>query len=368
MPDLHSTLNRVRKRIKQYRGTRAINEQNTKATLIEPLLRALGWNLEDLEEVQREYRRKKSNKPVDYGLFILREPRLFIEAKALGQNLSDSKWASQIMGYAAVAGVKWVVLTDGDEYRIYNSHASVPIEEKLFRSVRVSEESPAAEQTLALLSKDRLGEAEIDKYWNAYFVDRQVASTFEDMFAGEPDPSLLSLLRKRTGLGRADLKSSLTRARIHVEFPIEVAVEPGARPRQRRRPRATDPTRTARRSARRADSDTIVVPARKEGFEKVFLGENRWYAIRITEKRLGQLKYIAAYQSKPISAVTHIAEIDRIEPYKGTGKYMVVFKGPSQAIGPVPIRRGKNAPQGPVLVTRTDLLRASCLEDALGTT
>jgi hypothetical protein len=28
-------------------------------------------------------------------------------------------------------------------------------------------------------------------------------------------------------------------------------------------------------------SDTIIVPAREDGFSELFLGENRWYAIRI---------------------------------------------------------------------------------------
>lgn len=72
---------------------------------------------------------------------VLREPRLFIEAKSLGENLDVRRWANQIMGYASVAGVEWVVLTNGDEYRIYNSHAAVPVDEKLFRVVRVSDGS-----------------------------------------------------------------------------------------------------------------------------------------------------------------------------------------------------------------------------------
>jgi hypothetical protein len=45
------------------------------------------------------------------------------------------------MSYAVVAGVDWVLLTTGDEYRIYNSHAAAPVEDKLFRSVRLSEPS-----------------------------------------------------------------------------------------------------------------------------------------------------------------------------------------------------------------------------------
>lgn len=43
------------------------------------------------------------------------------------------------LSYATVVGVRWCVLTNGDEYRIYNSHAAVDVEQKLFRSVRTSD-------------------------------------------------------------------------------------------------------------------------------------------------------------------------------------------------------------------------------------
>lgn len=71
--------------------------------------------------------------------------------------------------------------------------------------------------------------------------------------------------------------------------------------------------------------DTIVVPAQEGGFESVFLGEDCWYAIRIAGGMLPRIKYIAAYQSAPISAITHYAAVDRIEPYGDGGKYRVVF-------------------------------------------
>jgi len=152
MAGLSQTLEEVRKRIALYRG-KGINEQNTKTALIDPVLRALGWDVGNLEEVSQEYKRRPQDKPVDYALFLLRTPKLFVEAKALGQNLDDRKWSSQIMGYATVAGVKWVVLSDGDEYRIYNACVDVPVEEKLFRTVRISDIHSGAEETLGLLSK-----------------------------------------------------------------------------------------------------------------------------------------------------------------------------------------------------------------------
>lgn len=73
--------------------------------------------------------------------------------------------------------------------------------------------------------------------------------------------------------------------------------------------RVTSPENIARRKARRARSDTIVVPAREQGFKEVFLGENRWSAIRIGAAMKEKIKFIAAYQIRPVSAVTHIADV-----------------------------------------------------------
>src|SRR5262245_11096096 len=104
---------------------RALGEQNTKASLIEPILEALGWAVRDPDEVHREYKATSKDSPVDYALALLREPKLFVEAKGLGEVLSDRKWIAQVLGYAVVAGVEWCVLTDGDEYRFYNATAAV---------------------------------------------------------------------------------------------------------------------------------------------------------------------------------------------------------------------------------------------------
>ena len=73
-PPLASILATARKRIAQA-GKKGLNEQDTKATLIEPVLRALGWDTESVDEVQREYRVKRQHKPVDYGLLANRTPR-----------------------------------------------------------------------------------------------------------------------------------------------------------------------------------------------------------------------------------------------------------------------------------------------------
>lgn len=220
MSDLSKTLADVRSRIEQY-AKKDLNEQNTKATLIEPIMRALGWDTEDVEEVAREFKVKRRDKPVDYGLLQLRKPRLFIEAKALGKDLHDRRWANQIMGYAAVAGVEWIVLTDGNEWRIYNTHAPVAVDEKLFRSVRLTEDGAEdVAKTLDLLSKARLEESRIDVLWRAQFIDRHVQEALEQVFLPDNDMLLVNFVAGRTkDLSIEDIRDSLRRCNVTLEFP-----------------------------------------------------------------------------------------------------------------------------------------------------
>lgn len=91
------------------------------------------------------------------------------------------------------------------------------------------------------------------------------------------------------------------------------------------------------------DLDTIIVPALEEGFNETFLGENCWYAVRISVPMISRIKYIAAYQVYPISAVTHYAAVERIEKYKDTGKYILYFKGRAKKIEKIPLGDNKMA-------------------------
>lgn len=106
-------------------------------------------------------------------------------------------------------------------------------------------------------------------------------------------------------------------------------------------------TSRASRKQRKSLSDTIIVPARKDGFDNVFLGENAWWSIRIKESKIPDLKYIAGYQVAPVSAVTHIAKIKTIvESDVDPGKYKVIFDGPPQEIKHIPLGK-KSKIQGP---------------------
>jgi Uri superfamily endonuclease len=111
--------------------------------------------------------------------------------------------------------------------------------------------------------------------------------------------------------------------------------------------------------------DTIIVPAQKEGFDRVFIGEDCWYAIRISGGMLEKIKYIAAYQTQPVKAITHYAPVDRIEPYGEGGKYKLVFSEKAKEMPkPIPFAdAAQGAMQGPRYTTFTKLMAAKKLTD-----
>ena len=111
--------------------------------------------------------------------------------------------------------------------------------------------------------------------------------------------------------------------------------------------------------------DTVVVPARDDGFEEVFIGENRWHEIRIHGTMRPQIKYIAAYRVAPISAITHLAQVSSIEPWKEGGKFVVNFTERAKEIGPIILVKGGRvkALQNLRYTTRQKLEAAKTLDD-----
>lgn len=136
--------------------------------------------------------------------------------------------------------------------------------------------------------------------------------------------------------------------------------------------RAFTPARSAKDEGVQTEApqhafDTIIVPAREEGFKDVFLGKNCWYSIKIQQKHIPQIKYIAAYVTAPTSAITHVAEVARIEPYEPDPDYYIVhFKGPAVPLAvPVSLADGgiKVVPRSPRYTEYARLLKAKKLAE-----
>ena len=221
MSALRIALGRAAERVRDYRDRRVrLTESDTIRVLILPILEALGWDLQDVEEVRSEYRHASIDNPVDYALFLDTTPALFVEAKALGVSLDDRKPLLQALNYANAAGVDWCVLTNGAEWRIYKVHAPVAAEEKLFLTTRIEAvevERSLITSSLSLLSRDRMQARVIDTLWSEWRVDREVERVLETI---TEDASFIRLIAKRAeGISQGEALASLKRSGLRSFYP-----------------------------------------------------------------------------------------------------------------------------------------------------
>ncbi len=111
-------------------------------------------------------------------------------------------------------------------------------------------------------------------------------------------------------------------------------------------------------------ADTIIVSAKDEGFYKVFLGEWCWYPIRIGTEKLKTLRWIAVYQTAPVSAITYFARIERIVDYLETGRYKIIFEEPEELLQPVALGMDRSKTlQGQRYTTMEKLKNSSVIDD-----
>ena len=103
------------------------SEALTRAALIDPLLRELGWDTKDPAMVMPEYRLGRGF--ADYALLSNGKPIVMVEAKKMDAPLHDA--ASQGIGYCIEDGIGYFAVTDGRQWEIYETHKMAPIAEKM---------------------------------------------------------------------------------------------------------------------------------------------------------------------------------------------------------------------------------------------
>jgi hypothetical protein len=110
------------------------------------------------------------------------------------------------------------------------------------------------------------------------------------------------------------------------------------------------------------DIDTMVAPAKEEGFKRVFLGQKEWYAVRIASSVIPRLKYLAMYEVSPVSAIRWVGKIESIQPYEDTGKYRI-YLSEINKIEPIKLGNPQYTPYGPRYTTYELLQKAKDLGD-----
>jgi hypothetical protein len=120
---------RFEQNVDEYKSGR-YNETQLRREFIDPFFEALGWDVENkggraglYREVVHEdsVRVREATKNSDYGFYIGQARKFFIEAKKPSVNLeNDVKAAFQLRSYAWSAGLSISLLTDFEEFSIYD--------------------------------------------------------------------------------------------------------------------------------------------------------------------------------------------------------------------------------------------------------
>ena len=149
LDDLFTLIHELRERIDAHGSALRQSEALTRYALIDPLLRALGWNTADPALVVPEYRSGSGS--ADYALLDNGKPLMMVEAKKL-DTAPQGYVVGQGIQYCLIQGTAHFAVTDGRRWEIYETHRPVPIDDKRIASFDLKEQDPAevALQALAL--------------------------------------------------------------------------------------------------------------------------------------------------------------------------------------------------------------------------
>jgi hypothetical protein len=179
------------------------NETSVSMGVVLPVLRALGWDETDPQEVFPEY--TQAGKRVDFALFgHPGRPSVFIEVKGVGRSLDGDR---QLFEYAFHEGIPMCVLTNGKEWSFYLPSGQGSYEERRVFRLQLTDRS-TADCVAALtryLSRDRVrnGDAleDANRDYRDLSASRHAARSLPEAWSrliGEPEDLLVELLSEQT--------------------------------------------------------------------------------------------------------------------------------------------------------------------------
>lgn len=224
---LTDALGLVQERIKSFEREFANNESQTRLSLVDPVLKALGWNPQDPTIVRVEYpvrqRNRSAQAKVDYALLdSQREPVAFVEAKKLGTGLGLAH--HQLFEYAVGKSVPYAIATNGADWSIFKQEQTgTDFHSKQLLAVSILEHSPTV-TAIKLLSLWRgllTSQSSIDRIAPAldtletHPIKSNTARSFDARATtghghGQPVPVLAHAMSEASTLTRLDRNSDAT--------------------------------------------------------------------------------------------------------------------------------------------------------------
>ena len=141
---------------------RDVNESDTSMIVTDMLAEVFGFD--KYAEVTREYAIRGTY--CDLATKIDGQLQTLIEVKAVGLDLRENH-IKQAVDYAANQGVEWVIMTNGQNWKVFSVSFSKPISADLVLDIDILSMSPSdgdAIEDLFLLSKEGVQRSGLDAY------------------------------------------------------------------------------------------------------------------------------------------------------------------------------------------------------------
>lgn len=141
---------------------RDVNESDTSMIVTDMLADVFGFD--KYTEITREYAIRGTY--CDLATKVEGKLQTLIEVKAIGVDLKDNH-TKQAVDYAANQGVEWVMLTNGNTWKVYSVSFSKPISADLVLDFDILDLDPKADdalEALFLLSKEGIQKSGLDAY------------------------------------------------------------------------------------------------------------------------------------------------------------------------------------------------------------
>ncbi len=119
MVDLKETIKVVTERMKKHRSLYERNEMAIRGQIVNPILRGLGWDTENPEELQPNVSTEEG--APDYSLLKGNKKVLFIEAKKLSVDIEQKDVIRQLANHCFGEGMKYGVLTNGAIWLLFRA-------------------------------------------------------------------------------------------------------------------------------------------------------------------------------------------------------------------------------------------------------
>jgi len=158
---IEQTLKEVLARVNKYRSLYEKNEEAVRSQLLNPILRSLGWDPENPEEVRPNIRTEEGIP--DYSLIKNGRTVLFIEAKKLSVDVKRADVLRQLAKYCFGDGIEYGVLTNGTQWALFKAFRErTRISERVVWHVDLEQDGiTASVKKLRTISKEMIDQIEI---------------------------------------------------------------------------------------------------------------------------------------------------------------------------------------------------------------